>query len=333
MRAALRRTGLWLAGASAVLCGLFAALWALAGRGFVSQDAAARWQREQPFSQISVFFSADAAVNDESVAAMRSQIGQILAAANMAPENGGPAWTDGYCAETGFTAVTEANSRPARAICTGGDYFAFHPLEMVSGWYYREDELDDTLVVLDEPLAWQLFGSSDVAGMTVELDGWPCTVAGVAHAPRQADESDAYGDTGTVYMSYSLCCRLRPEVPVTCYEALLPEAVGGFALQTVTGAVTAAESERQIIQNTGRFTLHRSLAGLRQLPRLVQRTDRVSYPFWENAARAAQARACLFAAAAVAAALWPCLYGAYWAARGLSAGVHRLKETVRRKRG
>lgn len=328
MRALLRRPGLWLAGVSAVVCVIAAALWALAGRGLSSQTAAARWQRELPFSQVSVFLSTDAALGLNDVLALRARTDETLASADLA----GPAWTDAWSAEGACTAAAGENSRPARAICTGGDFFTFHPLAMAAGWYYADEDVSDTLVVLDEPLAWQLFGSADVTGMTVELDGWPCTVAGVAQAPRQADEDAAYGDEGTVYLSYSLACRLWGDTPITCYEALLPEAVGGFALQTVTGAVTAPESERVIVQNTGRFALGRSLAGLGQLPARAQRTGRVFFPFWENAARAAEVRASLWAGLAAAAASWPCLYGGFWAIRGATAGTRRLKRSLLQKR-
>ena len=328
MRAALRRPGLWLAAVSAAVCAVSALLWSLAGRGLPDQTAAQRWQQQVPFSQVSVFFSTDAGMDQAGVLAMRGQIDKVLAQADLT----GPAWTDAWSAEGACTASAGTNSRPARAICTGGDFFTFHPLSMASGWYYTEKELSDALVVLDEPLAWQLFGSADV-GMAVRIDGWPCTVAGVAETPRQADESAAYGGEGTVYMSYSLAARLWRDVPVTCYEALLPEAVGGFALQTITGAVTVPEEQRQIARNTGRFSLVQSLAGLGQLPLQVQRTDRVCFPYWENAARAAQTRASLFAGLAAAGALWPCLYGGFRAIRGSAAGLRRLKKTILRKRG
>lgn len=324
----MRRPGLWLAAVSAALCAVLAVLWALAGRGLASQTAAARWQREQPFSQVSVFFSDEAGFDADSVLALRARVDETLAAADLA----GPVWTDAWSAETSCTAAAGENSRQARAICTGGDFFTFHPFTMAGGWYYSDEDVSDTLVVLDEPLAWQLFGSADVAGMTVELDGWPCTVAGVAETPRQTDERAAYGNDGTVYLSYSLACRLWGDMPVTCYEALLPEAVGGFALQTVAGAVTAPESEREIIQNTGRFSLGRSLAGVGQLSVRVQRTGRVFFPFWENAARAAETRGMLFAALAAAAAAWPCLYGGFWAIEGSAAGMRRLKRSLLQKR-
>ena len=331
MKALFRRPGLWLAAVSAVLCAALTALWALSGRGLASQTAAGRWQREQPFAQVSVFFSTDAAFDYNGVLGLRGQVDAALAAADLAPASAGSGWTDAWSAQTACDVSAGGNSRQARAICTGGDFFVFHPPDMASGWYYDGSELSDTLVVLDEPLAWQLFGSADVAGMTVTVGGWPCTVAGVARAPRQADESAAYGTDGTVYMSYSLCVRLWPGTAVTCYEALLPEAVSGFALQTVAGAVSAPESERYVVQNTGRFALGRCLAGLSQLPARVQRTDRVWYPYWENAARAAETRAALFAGLAAAAAAWPCLYGGFWAVRGALAGTRRLKGVIRRR--
>lgn len=332
MTGLLRRPGAWFAAACLLLTALAAAAWRASGVGLAAQTAAERWQRTQAFSQVSVFFSDRAAVDDGAVLRMRGRIDEALAAIDMSPQSGGPIWTDAYSAQTELAAAAGENARPARVICTGGDFFAFHPLVMAAGWYYTDEDLSDSLVVLDEPMAWQLFGSSDVTGMTVTLEGWPCTVAGVAETPRQRDESAAYGEAGTIYMSYSLCARLGRAVPVTCYEALLPEAVGGFALQTVTGALTAESSDWEAVQNTGRFRPGRSLAGLGQLSRRVQRTGQVYFPYWENAARAAETRAALWAGLAAAAVLWPCLYGGYWAIRGGAAAGRKCRRAIQQRK-
>ena len=74
-------------------------------------------------------------------------------------------YTDAYCA-FGKTSVTgDHGSSDASVIAVGGNYFLFHPLELVSGTYFSESDVMHDRVVLDETLAWKLFGGSNLAGM------------------------------------------------------------------------------------------------------------------------------------------------------------------------
>lgn len=61
----------------------------------------------------------------------------------------------------------------------GGEWFSFHPLTLRSGSYINEDSLMHDQVLLDEKLAWQIFGSYELAGMTVTIGDKPFVVAGV----------------------------------------------------------------------------------------------------------------------------------------------------------
>lgn len=317
MRAALKRPGLWLALVCAAVCAALGLCRIWACRGLDSQTAAERWRGEgDRLCQVSVFLSEDAAFDENGVMGLRSSVDESLSA--IYPDrDSATAWTDCYSAVTSVTAAAGASTQQARAIATGGDFFTFHPLAMSSGWYYSQRDLADDLVVLDELLAWQLFGSTDVTGLAVQIGGWPCTVAGVAKTPAQTDEAAAYGDAGTLYMSYSLLSRLEDAPAITCYEAVLPEAVKGFAAQTVQTALSLPADECELQENTNRFTFSHSLALSGQLSRRVQRMGRVYFPYWENAARAAETKASLLAAACLVAAGWPVLYGGYWALRGL----------------
>lgn len=67
----------------------------------------------------------------------------------------------------------------ARAIGTAGDFFRFHPVKMLSGMPYADDLLTPDRILLDEDLAWQLFGSFDITGFTVNVGGVTHTVSGV----------------------------------------------------------------------------------------------------------------------------------------------------------
>lgn len=317
MRELLRRPGLWAAGISLMLCLVLLGLWSRAGAALSSQQAAERWQAgDQDFAQISAFISEDARWTDSAVMAARQRVNETLAGILGSQEQAESVWTDAYSAEAHATVTAGVNSRAVRVLCTGGDWFSFHPMDMASGWWYEPYDLMDGLVVLDEHVAWQLFGGEDVTGMEAYVNGHLCTVAGVARVPEA--ERTEYGDEATVYVSYDFFARTAGESPpVTCYEAVLPEAVKGFGQETVSQALGLGEEMCELRHNTGRFSFGRSLGVMGSLASRSQRTGRIYYPFWENAARAAESRAGLYAAGALAAAVWPAGYGAYWAAKGI----------------
>ena len=74
-------------------------------------------------------------------------------------------YTDAYCA-FGKTSVTgDHGSSDASVVAVGGNYFLFHPLDLVSGTYFSESDVMHDRVVLDETLAWKLFGGSNLTGM------------------------------------------------------------------------------------------------------------------------------------------------------------------------
>lgn len=317
MTGLIRRPGFWAALVCLGLCGGLLLAWSRAGRGLESQREAERWQAgEDSCAQVSAFISEDAALTDAAVMGAHTHVTEELSAVLGSPEAAEAAWTDAWCAES-YTSVTGGfNTRQVRVLCTGGDWFAFHPLDVGYGWYYAPYDVIDGLAVLDELLAWQLFGAADVTGMEVLVNGHTCTVAGVVSVPEA--EREAYGDEPALFVSYEFFSRVTGETPaVTCYEAALPEAVKGFAQDTVSRALGLGEGMCELRRNTGRFSFGRSLSVMGELPQRSQRTGRIYYPFWENAARAAESRAGLYAAGALAAALWPAGYGVWWAIRGI----------------
>jgi hypothetical protein len=61
-----------------------------------------------------------------------------------------------------LTVRGETKSTEANVVAAGGDFFVFHPIKMLSGYYFSPDDLMQDRVVIDEDLAWQLFGSKNV---------------------------------------------------------------------------------------------------------------------------------------------------------------------------
>ena len=60
-----------------------------------------------------------------------------------------------------FSVTGDHGAAEVKAIGVGGNFFHFHPLRLRSGSYIAEDDFMLDRVVLDETLAWQLFGGFD----------------------------------------------------------------------------------------------------------------------------------------------------------------------------
>ncbi len=263
---------------------LFAAAKARANR-LLAQQAAQRWQSgDLRYAQISVFPETGMSYHD--ILETEGKIDTALTAESFSVQENARLWMDAYSTETALTVKSSHAGTTARAIATGGDFFAFHPLEMASGWYYSEQDIMHDQVILDRQLAWTLFGSYDLTGMTIYINGVACRIAGVAEVPDGA-EADPYGTQATLWLPWSLLEQLSGDNTPTaaCYEAVLPNTVSGLAESMVETALGQSRGDYVIVENTGRFGLLRTMKSLGSLGKKVQRTNGIAYPYWENAAQ------------------------------------------------
>ena len=191
------------------------------------------------------------------------------------------------------------------AIGVGGDYFLFHPLQLLSGGYVSDEDYMADRVVLDAQTAFNLFGSSDVAGMEVTINGRTFPIAGVVQSETDfatnaalAAGNEASGDTSgsststaMIYMSYS-ALNAMAELPIDCYEIVLPDPVSGFAKKLMTEKFPIGSGA--IVQNTGRFSVSGLISVIGAFGKRAMTTNGVIYPYWENAARMAESYAALY---------------------------------------
>jgi len=251
-----------------------------------SQTAAKRWQSgDMRYTQISCFIDEDAAFSEASITPLRSSINTSLEAEAIAAESeDARLWIDAYSGETTLTVSRDGKSAEARAICTGGDFFYFHELDIMDGWCYSESDLMQDTVVIDRELAWQLFGAFELADMRIELNGHPCVIAGVSRTPESGAESKTYGAEPTVYLPYSLAEKLGITAPVTCYEAVLPNPVDNFGANLLSSALSLEPDLVRRVENTYRYSMKSCLTSLLDFAYDSTRTDTINYPYWENAA-------------------------------------------------
>ena len=191
------------------------------------------------------------------------------------------------------------------AVGAGGNYFLFHPLTLLSGGYISDEDYMADRVVLDAQTAFNLFGSSDVAGMEVTINGRTFPIAGVVQSESDfatnaalAAGNEASGDTSgsststaMIYMSYS-ALNAMAELPIDCYEIVLPDPVSGFAKKLMTEKFPIGSGA--IVQNTGRFSVSGLISVIGAFGKRSMTTNGVIYPYWENAARMAESYAALY---------------------------------------
>ncbi len=279
---------------------LFFAIMTIVATGIKSslpdQQAVERWSDgTKRYSQISVFTEGLSALSTDGIFTARVNIEQKLVENSLTPEKeNARAWVDAFSANQGKMSVSsDHGNAEAETIITGGDFFLFHPLELISGYYYSEDNLMQDRVIVDETLAWQLYGATNIAGKPVVIGNKYFYIAGVF---RQSDNSDiekVSSDSPMMFMSYQGYEILGNSPYFNCYEACLPNSVTGLAEKIVTESVSVDEKNSVIIENSDRYSLKNRFDIIKNFGMRSVRKNAVVYPYWENAARVTEDRSAL----------------------------------------
>lgn len=173
--------------------------------GFEDQQEASRWSAEGGTAQVSAYLAQESALREEEIRELEYRITQALAqdSIELASDNeDGKLWEDCYSAQGSLNIEYGGESMEVSAVGTGGEYFLFHPLTMLSGSYYDPDSLMKDEVLIDEETAWKLFGSYDVVGRTLQIGDMAHTICGVF----RKEEGTLYEEAGEpaylVYVHY-----------------------------------------------------------------------------------------------------------------------------------
>lgn len=275
----------------------------LTSQGFYSQQAADRWSgNKERYAQITAFFSQDALTDVSTIDTYRSAIQKNLEEESIkSKENNKNArlWTDAYSGEGASLASRNNNSAEIKLIGVGGDFFSFHPLTMLSGYYFSDEELVKDRVVIDETLAWKLFGSYNAEGMDITIGTRRCLVAGVYRAESGKIEKKAYGEVPQVFAPIELLTQLDEGAKLSSYEIVLPNPVSGFARQIILKHIAGVdlssatdteinleELDIRVVENTSRYSLPSLLQILKDAKIRSMSIKPFVYPYWENTARA-----------------------------------------------
>jgi ABC-type antimicrobial peptide transport system permease subunit len=219
-------------------------------------------------------------------------------------------WTDGYSGKGTLTVMNGDTSVKGTAYGVGNDFFLIHPLQLLSGGYIDSDNVMKDYILLDEEAAWQLFGSSDVEGMSVTINGDLFIVAGVYRRPDAYFNNNSGNGEITYYVSYEALQKYDETAAITAYEVMMINPVEHYAYdyiskyfqpQSTETAATgsndgdsdstsssgaATRNQLKIIENSDRYSISEKWKLLKNFGLNSMDTDEIVYPYWENVAMA-----------------------------------------------
>ncbi len=312
-----------------VLASLACALGLRAVSGTLDSVTAAerfRGESETRFAQLACFLPVGQGKQETDILSFRQSLDAKLVEQSLeAPENGS-LYLDAYSGSAQVSVSADNGSATVTAIGVGGDFFYFHPLQLRSGSYIKSGDLMDDLVVLDEEMAWRLFGGIDLAGMTLRINGEPFVVSGVISREDDFATAKAYSGEGGIFMSFSALSRLVEGTDINCYEIVMPDPISGYAKGVVTETFPVGEGD--VVENSSRYSLSHLLEVIRSFGQRSMRTNGVIYPYWENALRLTEDYAALLLILTVLFALCPCAFVAAIVVRYIRRGYRFVKKTV-----
>ena len=264
-----------------------------------SQYEYLRWQGNGslPFRQFTCCMPLDGKLALKDIYQFRTDMVKAFEENSIALSSG-YGFTDCWSAQGSAKVYGERNDGTASVIAVGGNFFAFHPLKLLSGSYFSEEDLMRDNILLDEDLAWLLFGGSDLEGMSVHIFGMPFRIAGVVARESDYASKKAYTGGMGLYMSYDAYLDLSGAegFGITCYEVCIPNPVKSFARNLIQAKFPLDGGE--VIENSERFSFISLLQDAASLPSRTMHSSAFC-PYWENAARYAETAASMMLVFAV----------------------------------
>lgn len=273
--------------------------------------AASEWGgKKGNYAQISCFFAENSGFSTTSLNSVRSMILSELQTVSVAPEEGKTLVPDAYSSPLGNCQISSDINRHTSAEITavGGDFFLFRDFTLLDGVYFTKEDLMQDGAVIDRELAWMLYGSENIAGMDMYINGVKFYIAGVIGTPDTKPEKQCAGKTMRAYISYDMAdevtrgsadmntapdgnAQLAAFDEVTCYECIIPNPVDSFAentMEKIFGQQYAGKVD--IVSNVSRFEPKKRTKAYKKLSNSVVQDNGIIYPYWENASRIVEFR-------------------------------------------
>lgn len=255
----------------------------------IDQQAARRWDEEGGSAQVSCFLAEGVEIDEFGIRSFEQQLEQSLLEVSSElrehQEENKRLFIDAYSSLGRITVVSEKGNLDASAVGVGGDFFLFHPLRLVSGSYFSGDDLMKDAIILDEEAAWQLFGSSDIAGKSVMIGGIPHYISGVVRRQEDRFAEGAGLSESVVYLSNESLLAYGQSGGISVYEVTAPNPVKGFVANCVREHLGVEERDMLTIENSARYQPEALLPVILSFGTRSMQNYAVRLPYWENIAR------------------------------------------------
>jgi len=259
-----------------------------------SEQAADRWGSDAGrFAQVTAFLPEHEGLSPGEAQglpmAIRSAM-QEQGLTALVPEGG---FAYAYAAAPVTLQVTSRYRGPAEVFATGvgGNFFLFQSVQLISGAYLPTESVNRDLVVIDETLAWSLFGAVDVAGMEIFVQNTPYVIAGVYRPNQNFASRAAYGDRPHLFFYYDALTERFGALPITMVTAVLPNPLTGLAdemfLDTMD-TLSVDEDSLILVNNTERYRFRDLFGVVGNFGTRSMYQTGLRLPYWENAARMAE---------------------------------------------
>ena len=256
------------------------------------QSAAARWSPDGMVAQLSLFYpvSETALLDDMHFTDLAHRIQNKLDESAYSTEAGkkdktGISFPYALSITGKITMTSDSSSAQMNAYGVKGDFFIFHPMNLLSGSYLSDDDVMDDGVVLDEEAAWKLFGSPDIEGKTVTIGGVPHIVKGVIRKD-EGKFAEAAGLNGPLcFVSLKSLQTYGSVCGSYAFEMIMSDPVDGFALKLVREVLGDEADDIVIVENSYRYDQNRALDILKNKGIRSMSTKGVVFPYYENIAR------------------------------------------------
>lgn len=276
---------------------IMTALFARLEDSLPDQQVAKQWSDDAPYSLVSVYSDINSPMTVNDIYTARVKIEKKLVENSISAETeNARVWADAFSsAQELITADAGVSTSEAHLIVTGGDFGLFHPMDFISGSFYSDDAVMQDNIVIDEVLAWRLYGSSDIVGKPVLIKGKYFFVSGVFRQSDDRNVERVYGEKPRIFMSRGGYDIISPDraADFICYEACLPNAVSGFGKSILTEAMGLEENTGGIIENSARYSLKSRFDIIKNFGMRSVADSPVFYQYWENAARITEDKAAL----------------------------------------
>ena len=258
-------------------------------KGLDSQQAAARWDAEGKSAQVSCFFSEQITVDEMQLMNFEKELEKslkgVLSQEEYSEENNRRLIVDAYSAMGTITIFSEKGKMEVNAVGIGGDFYLFHPLQLISGGYFSGDDLMKDSVILDEEAAWQLFGSSDIVGQSVMIGNVPHYIQGVIKREEGRFAESAGLNQTVAYVSLESLEAYGNGDGISTYEIIAPDPVEKYVYNAVKEKLGVKETDMIVVENSSRYTVKALIPVILDFGTRSMQHTAVRFPYWENIAR------------------------------------------------